>query len=78
MANRLKNIPLKLFRDYLSFKGLKLIRTNGGHEIWSGKNLIRPLILQSHFDPVPEFIIKSNLRTLGETAEDFYNFVTNH
>ena len=78
MANRLKNIPLKLFRDYLSFKGLKLIRTNGGHEIWSGKNLIRPLILQSHFDPVPEFIIKSNLRTLGETAEDFYDFVTNH
>lgn len=75
MANKLKNIPLRLFRDYLSYKGLKIIRTSGGHEVWSRKDLLRPIIIQSHIDPVPEFIIKSNLRTLEVTADDFYKFV---
>lgn len=75
MPNGLKNIPLRLFRDYLEYKGLKNIRNKGGHEVWSRKNLLRPIILQSHIDPIPEFIVKANLRTLGETAEDFYKFV---
>lgn len=78
MPNGLKNIPLRLFRDYLEYKGLKNIRNKGGHEIWSRKDLFRPIILQSHVDPIPEFIIKANLRTLGETAEDFYQFVEKH
>jgi hypothetical protein len=77
MTSGLKNIPLRLFRDYLYFKGLKPIREKGGHEVWSRKNLLRPIILQSHIDPIPEFIIRSNLRTLGETADDFYAFVKN-
>ena len=75
MTRKLKNIPLKLFREYLIYKGLKCIRTKGGHEVWSTKNLNRPIIIQSHIDPIPEFIIRSNLRTLGVTAEDFYDFV---
>ncbi len=78
MPNGLKNIPLRLFRDYLEFKGLKHIRNKGGHEVWSRKNLLRPIIIQSHIDPIPEFIIKANLRTLGESPEDFYKFVENN
>jgi hypothetical protein len=78
MANGLKNIPLRLFRDYLKYKGLKNIRTNGGHEIWSRRDLLRPIVLQTHVDPIPEFIVKANLRTLSETADDFYDFVKNN
>jgi hypothetical protein len=74
MSKSLKNIPLRLFRDYLTYKGLKQIRSKGGHEVWSRKDLGRPIIIQSHIDPIPEFIIKNNLRTLGVTAEDFYEF----
>jgi len=76
-AKWFKKLPLHLFRQYLYSKGLKPIRENGGHEVWSRKNLLRPIILQSHIDPIPEFIIKSNLRTMGETAKDFYEFVKN-
>jgi hypothetical protein len=72
--NRLKNIPLKLFQEYLLSKGLKVIRTNGGHEIWGGKPLSRPIVLQTHISPVPEFIVKNCLRTLNSDAEDFKNF----
>ena len=74
MSKSLKNIPLRLFREYLTYKGLKKIRTKGGHEVWSRKDLGRPIIIQSHIDPIPEFIIKNNLRTLNETADDFYEF----
>lgn len=73
--NPLKNIPLKTFRDFLSWKGLKQIRTEGGHEVWSRKDLRRPVILQSHISPVPEFIVKNTLRTISATKEDYIEFL---
>ena len=78
MKHSLKNIPLKLFREYLIYKGLKHIRTNGGHEVWSRSDLFRPVVLQTHIDPIPEFIIKNNLRTIGENTRDFIEFIENH
>lgn len=65
MPLSLSNITLKDFRNFLEFKGLKIIRSTGGHEVWSCKTLFRPIILQSHIDPVPEFIVRNNLRTPG-------------
>ena len=79
MPQTLKNISLKDFRTFLDFKGLKVIRRKGGHEVWSGKTLLRPIILQSHIDPVPEFIIRNNLRTLNcdkKELLDFLNYPT--
>lgn len=61
--DKLKNISLKIFRRYLQYCGLKHIRTKGGHEIWSAKNLTRSVILQTHVDPIPEFIIKLCFKT---------------
>jgi len=72
---KLKNIPLKTFRRYLLYCGLKHIRTKGGHEIWSAKNLTRPVVLQTHVDPIPEFIIKNNLRTIQKTEEHLLKFL---
>jgi len=45
MTFAVKNVSLETFRGFLKQNGLKQIRTNGGHEIWSRKNLIRPVIL---------------------------------
>jgi hypothetical protein len=78
MRKNLKNISLRLFRNYLIYKGLKPIRTNGGHEIWSAKNLKRPVIFQTHIDPIPEFILRNNLRTIGATPDDFCQFIENN
>jgi hypothetical protein len=72
---KLKNIPLKTFRIYLIYCGLNHIRTKGGHEIWSAKELTRPVVLQTHIDPVPEFIIKNNLRTVGKSEEHLLEFL---
>jgi hypothetical protein len=75
MRRSLKNISLKDFRKFLKYKGLKVIRTTSGHEVWSGKDLLRPIILQTHIDPVPEFIIRNNLRTLGSNKNELLEFL---
>lgn len=71
----MKNIPLRTFREYLFHKGLKPIRITGGHEIWGGKQMKRPITLQTHITPVPEFIVKQCMRALNATAEDFEDFL---
>ena len=75
MTQHLRNINLKTFREYLEWKGLKMIRTKGGHEIWSRKDLSRPVIIQTHISPVPEFIVKQVLRNIGANIEDFITFL---
>lgn len=75
MANCLKNIPLKTFRDFLKWKGCKHIRDKGGHEIWARPDLYRPIVIQSHVDPVPEFIVRQVLRSLNATEKDYIDFL---
>ena len=71
----LKNIPLKTFRDFLFHMGLNTLRTEGGHEIWGREDLNRPVVIQTHVDPVPEFIVKNILRTINASKEDYINFL---
>jgi hypothetical protein len=75
MTGSIKNVPLETFRSFLVYKGLKHIRTSSGHEIWAGKSITRPVTIQTHIDPVPLFIVKNNLRTMGLTLTDLRNYL---
>jgi hypothetical protein len=77
MSHSLKNIPLRVFRQYLEWKGLKVQRISGGHEIWAGRSVTRPICLQTHIDPVPEFIVRQALRALNADRDDFIAFLKN-
>ena len=74
-TQHLRNIPLKLFRDFLKEKGCVCNRTSGGHEHWSKNELKRPITLQTHVDPVPEFIIKNILNQLCLKKKDFLDWI---
>ena len=66
-TKKLSNIPLKDFRKFLKKQGLNLIKDSkgrGGHEKWSRLGMDRPITIQTHIDPVPEFIVKQILRHL--------------
>ena len=79
-TQRLSNIPLKLFRKFLKSQGLQVIKGakgRGGHEKWSRKGLDRPITIQTHINPVPEFIVKQVLRHLGMTREEFSKVINN-
>lgn len=69
----LSNISISKFRAVLTILGLHCVRTKGGHEAWQKEGMLRPVIFQTHVDPVPEFIIKTNLRTIGISREEFIN-----
>lgn len=75
MQGHLKNITPKQFKSFLIFKGLKHIRTTGGHEIWSRNDLRRPAVIQTHEDPIPESIVKNNLRTINSSKEELLNYL---
>ncbi|MBK6372275.1 MAG: type II toxin-antitoxin system HicA family toxin [Saprospiraceae bacterium] len=72
--SKLSNIPLKDFRRFLKSQGLILDKNSkgrGGHEKWTNNELLRPITIQSHIDPVPEFIVKQILRYLNMDREIF-------
>ncbi len=75
-SRKLSNISLSDFRSFLSSQDLKVIKTTkgrGGHEKWSRSDLNRPITIQTHVDPVPEFIVKQVLRHLSMSREQFFN-----
>lgn len=72
---QLSNIPLKKFRKFLKKEGLNVIKDTkgrGGHEKWSRSGMDRPITIQTHICPVPEFIVKQVLRHLNLDREIFY------
>lgn len=71
----LRNIPLKLFRAFLKEQGCICNRISGGHEHWTRKDLLRPITIQTHVDPIPEFIIKNTLKQLGLSKKDFIDWI---
>ncbi|MBQ9077393.1 MAG: type II toxin-antitoxin system HicA family toxin [Muribaculaceae bacterium] len=71
-THKLSNVPLADYRLFLSKAGCRAVSIEGGHEKWTKPGLLRPIIVQTHVDPVPEFIIKNALRTLGLTKKDFF------
>ncbi len=71
---KLSNIPLDLYRKFLFEQGCERVekgtKGRGGHEKWNRKDLTRPITIQTHIGPVPEIVVKSNLRTLGLSRKD--------
>jgi len=57
-ANPLKNLSLKDCRKFLLSTACQHKGTIGGHEHWGGADLLRPITIQTHIDPVPERIMK--------------------
>lgn len=67
----LANITISEFRAVIERLGLSKIRTKGGHEAWIKKGMTRPVIIQTHVNPIPEFIVRNNLRNIGISKQEF-------
>lgn len=71
MTRLTSNISLADFRKFLQYIGCEKAGTSGGHEKWRKEGCHRPVVFQTHIDPIPKMVVLSNLRTLGLTREDF-------
>jgi len=71
-----KITPLKRdkFEAFLIMIGCTLKRTKGDHLIYTRQGLKRPVVITADRE-VPIFIIRSNLRTLGMSSEEYLNIV---
>lgn len=72
--------PVKhtVFRKYLDYCGCRFLRSNGGHEIWTKKGLLRPITFPVHGKEkkqISSFYISSNLRTLGVSKNHFLQWL---
>ncbi|MCD7721813.1 MAG: hypothetical protein LUI09_06245 [Prevotellaceae bacterium] len=56
----LSNITLDELRRVLQLAGLAFDGVSGGHEKWSKAGMTRPVIFQTHKEPVPEFIVRNH------------------
>ena len=74
-SKHLRNVPLNLYRDFLKAQGCTCNRKRGGREHWTRKDLLRPITIQTHVDPVPEFIIKNGLKQLGLSKKYFLDWI---
>ena len=70
-TKKLKNLTLRDIRSFLIRFGCVKDRTRGGHEAWRKPGLARPIIIQTHEDPVPEHVVRSIIKTLGISRDDF-------
>ena len=60
---------------FLEHQGLKNISTEGGHAKYTRSDLLRPIIIQTHISPVPEFIVKQILGYLSFSKKDFHLYI---
>ena len=67
----LSNITLAELRAILALRGLTVERTKGGHEMWSKEGMPRPVVFQTHKQPIPEFVVQNTIKTLGMTKKEF-------
>lgn len=70
-TKKLKNLTLRDIRAFLILKGCVKDRTSGGHEAWRKSGLARPIIIQTHKNPVPEHVVRSIIKDLGVSREEF-------
>lgn len=76
-TQKLGNIPLKDFRLFLSKIGCEFIDAGrGGHEKWIKSGLTRPIIIQSHIDPVPRLVVLNTLRNLGISRKEYFDLMS--
>jgi hypothetical protein len=71
----LRNISISQFESFLELVHCKFIKSEKGHCKYTRADLNRPIIFQNHIDPIPEFIIKNNLRLFPYSKDEFFDIL---
>jgi len=74
-SHHLRNISIAQFQAFLELAKCEYKHTNAGHEKWTRTDLRRPIIFQTHKDPIPEFIVQNNLRVLEYNKKIFFDIL---
>ena len=73
MPNK-QNITNRQFQKFLVYVGCSLKRSKGDHFVYIRSDLVRPVIIPLE-NPLPQFIVRNNLKLLGISWEEFFNII---
>ena len=65
-----KSIPTPLWRKFLHYIGCRQISVKK-HEKWMKEGLLRPVMFSPSKKEIPAMVVRSNLKTLNMTWEQF-------
>ncbi len=68
-------VKIKCWEKFLEYHKCKYKSTNASHHKWKCPNCLQPIIFRGSKKEIPSFHIKTNLRTMGIPADDFYNWI---
>lgn len=74
-TKHLRNVTIAEFQAFLELAKCTFIEINSGHEKWTRADLKRPIIFQTHINPIPEFIVQNNLRILGYNKKCYFEIL---
>lgn len=74
-TKHLRNVSIAEFQAFLELAKCTFIEINSGHEKWTRADLRRPIIFQTHIEPIPEFIVQNNLRSLGYNKKTYFQIL---
>ena len=69
-----QNITNKQFQKFLIYIGCSFKRSHGDHFVYTRFGLNRPIVIPKD-SPLPQFIVRNNLRILNITWEEFFNII---
>lgn len=69
-----QTITNRQFQQFLIYVGCSLKRSKGDHFVYVRSGLIRPVIIPKD-NPLPQFIIRNNLKLLGISWEEFFEII---
>lgn len=72
--SEISNQSWKVFVKFIEMHGCALDRIKGDHHVYIKKGIARPLVIPIR-NPLPEFIVRNNLKILGLTVSDYKNFL---
>lgn len=75
MSRRITPVKIRAFRQFLKAIGCTYSRTEGDHEIWVKKGLLRPIVFPVKDKELTAFFIKNNLKTLGISDDEFIKLI---
>jgi predicted RNA binding protein YcfA (HicA-like mRNA interferase family) len=70
-------INWKDFERVLLRSGCHFDRQVGDHRIYQRDDLRRPIVVPAD-DPIPVFIIRNNMKTLGISREEYFKLLEEH
>ena len=68
---KLQTIKPAEFEKFLKFIGCKYIRQKGSHRVYHQTGLLRPIIVPIHSGDLPVFVVKTILKQLNLSVDQY-------